>query len=155
MSSSGQEKRTTRVEETSAGGFVLASTGPARVALIGRKTRTERIEWCVPKGHPEGDESIEAAAVREVFEETGIECEIITPLGTIDYRFQAAGKLIHKTVHHFLFRQIGGELNVENDPDHEAIDAKWVELDALSGILSHENERRMALGVIEWVERNG
>ena len=109
----------------------------------------------MPKGHPEGDESIEAAAVREVFEETGIECEIITPLGTIDYRFQAAGKLIHKTVHHFLFRQIGGELNVENDPDHEAIDAKWVELDALSGILSHENERRMALGVIEWVERNG
>jgi 8-oxo-dGTP pyrophosphatase MutT (NUDIX family) len=154
MSSSGQGRRTTRVEETSAGGFVLAATGSPRVALIGRKTRTNRVEWCVPKGHPEGDETIEAAAVREVFEETGIECEIISSLGSIDYRFQADGKLIHKTVHHFLMRQIGGDLTIENDPDHEAIDAKWVEVDDLSGILSHENERRMALGVIEWVERN-
>ena len=102
----------------------------------------------------EGDETIEAAAVREVFEETGIECEIISSLGSIDYRFQAGGKLIHKTVHHFLLRQIGGELTIENDPDHEAIDIKWVGLDDLSGILAHENERRMARGVIEWVERN-
>ena len=80
--------------------------------------------------------------------------DIIEPLGVIDYKFQANGKLIHKTVHHFLLRQIGGELTVENDPDHEAIDIKWVALDDLSGILAHENERRMALGVIEWVERN-
>lgn len=143
-----------QVEETSAGGFVLAADGSERVALIGRATRNNRIEWCVPKGHPEGEETIEQAAVREVAEETGIVCEIIEPLGVIDYKFQASGKLIHKTVHHFLLRQIGGELTVENDPDHEAIDIKWVTLDDLSGILAHENERKMARGVIEWVERN-
>lgn len=154
MSTNGNQRRPTRVEETSAGGFVLASEGPARVALIGRSTRSGRIEWCVPKGHPEGNEDVAQAAVREVFEETGIQCEIIEPLGLIDYQFQASGKLIHKTVHHFLLRQIGGDLTVEGDPDHEAIDVKWVELSDLSGILSHENERRMARGVIEWVERN-
>jgi hypothetical protein len=51
-------------------------------------------------------------------------------------------------------RQIGGSLTIENDPDHEAVDVKWVPLDELAAILSHENERRMARGVIEWVERN-
>jgi ADP-ribose pyrophosphatase YjhB (NUDIX family) len=142
------------VEETSAGGFVLAADGADKVALIGRETRSGRLEWCVPKGHPEGDESIEVAAVREVAEETGLLCEIISPLGVIDYKFQAGGKLIHKTVHHFLMRQIGGELTIENDPDQEAVDVKWVSLEELSGILAHENERRMARGVIEWVERN-
>ena len=142
------------VEETSAGGFVLAADGGESVALIGRETRSGRLEWCVPKGHPEGDESIEVAAIREVAEETGLICEIVAPLGVIDYKFQAKGRLIHKTVHHFLMRQIGGELTVENDPDHEAVDVKWVSLDELSGILAHENERKMARGVIEWVERN-
>ena len=62
--------------------------------------------------------------------------------------------MIHKTVHHFLMQQIGGELTIENDPDQEAVDVKWVALEELSGILAHENERRMARGVIEWVERN-
>lgn len=142
------------VEETSAGGFVLAANGGERVALIGRETRSGRLEWCVPKGHPEGDESVEAAAVREVAEETGLICEILAPLGVIDYKFQAGGRLIHKTVHHFLMRQTGGDLTVENDPDHEAVDVKWFALEELSGILAHENERRMAIGVIEWVERN-
>ena len=149
-----QNSRGGVVKETSAGGFVLAEDGTERVALIGRKTRTTRIEWCVPKGHPEGDETIEDAALREVAEETGLSCEIIAPLGTIDYKFQAGGRLIHKTVHHFLMRQIGGNLTLENDPDHEAIEIQWVAIDELSGILAHENERKMARGVIEWVERN-
>ena len=52
-------RRLTRVEETSAGGFVLAQDGSLRVALIGRETRSGRIDWCVPKGHPEGVETID------------------------------------------------------------------------------------------------
>ena len=93
-----EAKRRRRVEETSAGGFVLAADGTRQVVLIGRQTRSKRVDWCVPKGHPEGVETIEQAAVREVFEETGIEAEIIEPLGTISYEFNAGNILIAKTI---------------------------------------------------------
>jgi len=141
-----------RVLETSAGGFVLAADGSNRVALIGRLSRFGRIDWCVPKGHPEGEETLEQAAVREVYEETGLEVEILQPLGQIQYEFSAGPKLIAKTVHHYLFRQTGGDLTVEGDPDQEAVEARWFELEVLLSSLAHENERRIARGVIEWVE---
>jgi ADP-ribose pyrophosphatase YjhB (NUDIX family) len=147
-------RRLTRVEETSSGGFVLAADGSLQVALIGRLNRGGRIDWCVPKGHPEGQESLEEAAVREIAEETGLEVEIIEALGSIRYEFAAGHKLISKTVHHFLMRQIGGELTVENDPQHEAVDVKWFAVEGLQKTLSHENERRIARGVEEWIERN-
>jgi len=141
-----------RVLETSAGGFVLAADGSNRVALIGRQSRSGRIDWCVPKGHLEGEETNEQAAVREVYEETGLEVEILHSLGSIQYEFAAGPRLIAKTVHHFLFRQTGGDLTVELDPDHEAVEARWFELEHLLQTLAHENERRIARGVLEWVE---
>jgi ADP-ribose pyrophosphatase YjhB (NUDIX family) len=154
MSQTTPRRNLTRVEETSAGGFVLAADGSARVALIGRQTRSGRIDWCVPKGHPENNENFAEAAIREIAEETGLEAEIIELLGDIHYEFTAGDKLISKTVVHYLMRQTGGFLTVENDPQHEAVEAAWYEVDDLSTVLSHENERRMARGVQEWVHRN-
>jgi len=144
----------TRVEETSAGGFVLAADGSNQVALIGRLGRSGRIDWCVPKGHPENDENYNEAAIREIAEETGLEAEIIELLGDIHYEFTAGDKLISKTVIHYLMRQTGGFLTVENDPQHEAVEAAWFAVDDLTNILSHDNEKRMARGVQEWVQRN-
>ena len=50
-------------------------------------------------------------------------------------------------------RQLGGELTDENDPQHEAVDVQWFEIENLHKTLAHENERRIALGVQEWLER--
>jgi 8-oxo-dGTP pyrophosphatase MutT (NUDIX family) len=143
-----------RVEEISAGGFVLAGDGSGMVALIAKTNRQGRLEWCVPKGHPENQESYEVAAIREIAEETGLEAEIVVALGDIQYDFSAGNKLISKTVYHFLMRQTGGTLTVENDPHHEASEAGWFHVDDLVKQLSHENERRMARGVQEWMARN-
>ncbi len=147
-------RRLTRVFETSAGGFVISAENPPRIALIGRINRSGRMDWCVPKGHPEGVESIREAAVREIAEETGLDAEILEELGQIQYEFAAGSKLISKTVHHFIMRQLGGELTIENDPEREADDVRWFSIDELHQVLTHENERRMAQGVIEWIERN-
>lgn len=143
-----------RVEETSAGGFVLAAAGAPRVAVIGRRNRGGRIDWCVPKGHPEGIETIEEAAIREVFEETGLEVQIVEQLGSIHYEFSTPSAIISKTVHHFLMEQVGGNLTIENDPDQEAVDIRWIPLELLAEELTHENERRLALVVQEWVAKN-
>lgn len=140
-----------RVEETSAGGFVLAADGSPRIAVIGRRNRGGRIDWCVPKGHLEGSETIEEAAIREVAEETGLEATIIESLGSIHYEFSTPTSIISKTVHHFLMKQTGGNLTIENDPDQEAVDIRWINVALLHEDLTHENERRLASIVQEWV----
>ncbi|HEY3436090.1 MAG TPA: NUDIX hydrolase [Actinotalea sp.] len=133
------------VEETSAGGLVIdgAAAGP-RAAVIARRNRAGRLEWCLPKGHLEGHETPEEAAVREIAEETGIQGEIVRQLGTIDYWFTGDDRRVHKVVHHFLLQATGGFLTVAGDPDGEAEDVAWVAVSELSDLLAYPNERRLA-----------
>lgn len=138
--------RSRTVEETSAGGIVVNLATPAfDVAIIARINRAGRLEWCLPKGHLEGDETPAQAAVREVAEETGIAGKVLAPLGSVDYWFSAAGFRVHKVVHHFLLHAVGGDLTIENDPDHEAVAVAWVPFDGLLQRLSFANERRIVL----------
>ncbi|GAA1453073.1 NUDIX hydrolase [Nesterenkonia lacusekhoensis] len=132
------------VEEVSAGGVVIRPAPQGfDAAIIARYNRGGRMEWCLPKGHPEGQETHEEAAVREVAEETGIEGSILTSLGSIEYWFTVPTHRVHKTVHHFLLEAVGGDLTTEKDPDHEAVDVAWVNLDELERVLSFPNERRI------------
>jgi dihydroneopterin triphosphate diphosphatase len=63
------------VEEISAGGLVVERGELGlRAALIGRLDRRGRLLWSLPKGHIEQGETPELTAVREVAEETGIDC---------------------------------------------------------------------------------
>lgn len=133
------------VEETSAGGVVVDVVhGRALVAVIARFNRAGRLEWCLPKGHPNPGETLEQAAEREVAEETGITGRVLRPLGAVEYWFTVPGARIHKTVHHYLLEATGGELSVEGDPDAEAVDAAWVPLEELAQRLTFGNERRIA-----------
>jgi 8-oxo-dGTP pyrophosphatase MutT (NUDIX family) len=127
------------VDETSAGGLVLDLSGDVpRGALIGKQDRRGRLLWSLPKGHVEDGESNEQAAVREVAEETGIAGEILGVLGTIDFWFVADGRRIHKTVHHFLLRAVGGELS---DEDIEVTEVAWVPFPELRARLAYPDER--------------
>ncbi|MGP7959300.1 NUDIX hydrolase [Sanguibacter sp. A247] len=136
------------VDETSAGGLVVGlEDGTPCVAVIARRNRAGRLEWCLPKGHLEGVETPEEAAVREIHEETGILGRIVERIGSIDYWFSGDGRRVHKVVHHFLLEAIGGFLTVEGDPDHEAEDVAWVPLADLDAVLSYPNERRLAAEV--------
>lgn len=133
------------MEEISAGGLVVdVVAGRAMVAIIARYNRAGRLEWCLPKGHLEGQETAAEAAVREIAEETGITGDVAEPLGSIDYWFTTEDRRIHKTVHHFLLNATGGRLTIEDDPDHEAVDVAWVPLDELPERLAFPNERRIA-----------
>jgi 8-oxo-dGTP pyrophosphatase MutT (NUDIX family) len=139
--SPGPRDRLRRVEETSAGGLVVDAVGSEpRAALIGRLDRRGRLRWSLPKGHVEVGETNEAAAIREVAEETGITGRVVAPLGTIDFWFVADGRRVHKTVHHFLLVAAGGELS---DEDIEVEQVEWVPLGQLASRLAYDDERRL------------
>jgi ADP-ribose pyrophosphatase YjhB (NUDIX family) len=131
--------RLSRVDEVSAGGLVVDLDGDVpRGALIGRTDRRGRLLWSLPKGHIEPGETAEQAAVREVAEETGISGEIVARLGTIDFWFIADGRRVHKTVHHYLMRAVGGELS---DADVEVTEVAWVPLPDIESRLAYPDER--------------
>ena len=120
---------------------MLDLSGPVPMgALIGRTNRRGRLLWSLPKGHLEDGETLEQAAVREVAEETGIHGSIIGSLGIIDFWFVVEGRRVHKTVHHFLMRAIGGELS---DDDVEVTEVAWFPLPDISEQLAYSDERNL------------
>ena len=128
-----------RVEEISAGGLVVDLSGE-RGLLIGRHDKRGRTLWSLPKGHIEVGETPEAAALREVEEETGIVSKITRSLGVIDFWFMADGKRIHKTVHHFLFSEVSGDLA----PQISEVDVvDWFPLDEIATRLAYPDERKL------------
>jgi 8-oxo-dGTP pyrophosphatase MutT (NUDIX family) len=133
------------VHETSAGGLVIDGIdGPKETqvaALIGRIDRRGRMLWSLPKGHIELGETAEQTAIREVAEETGIQGSVLAALGSIDYWFVTEGRRVHKTVHHYLMRFLGGELC---DEDVEVSEVAWVPLKELPARLAYADERRLA-----------
>jgi 8-oxo-dGTP pyrophosphatase MutT (NUDIX family) len=133
------------VHETSAGGLVIDGIdGPKETqvaALIGRIDRRGRMLWSLPKGHIELGETAEQTAIREVAEETGIQGTVLAALGSIDYWFVTEGRRVHKTVHHYLMRFLGGELS---DEDVEVSEVAWVPLKELPSKLAYADERRLA-----------
>ncbi len=143
------------VEETSAGGLVIDTTDEGmRAAVIVRRNRAGRLEWCLPKGHLEGEETPAEAAVREIREETGIRGTIRAELGIIDYWFSGEDRRVHKVVHHFLLRSEGGVISADGDPDREAEDALWVAVAELPRRLSYPNEQRLAVTAQQVLARN-
>ena len=138
--------------EVSSGGFVISKSDPTLVALMARFNRGGKLEWCIPKGHLEQDETTEQAALREVFEETGLEAQIIQHLGEVNYQFIQDGSKISKTVHVYLMQQTGGELSFDKDPHKEASELEWVQVSELLARLSHGNEKRIAKLAIELIE---
>jgi mutator protein MutT len=71
---------------THAGGIVFRQREGKIFYLIVR-AKPNPSHWVVPKGHIEAGESPEAAAVREIWEETGVQAKIVDSLGTLDFSY--------------------------------------------------------------------
>ena len=132
-----------RVDEVSAGGLVIDKSGMQGL-LIGRRDQKDptgkKLLWSLPKGHIEDGETPEQAAIREVAEETGIDSQITQSLGVIDFWFMAGGKRIHKTVHHFIFRETGGLLAPQ---ESEVDEVGWFPLADIVGLLAYPDEKKL------------
>ena len=112
-------------------------TGPS-VLLI----RDPYNNWGLPKGHIEGGETPEQAAVREVEEETGLSrLDVVAQLPTIDWYFRDRGKLVHKFCHFFLVVSPSGDAVPQLD---EGITAcMWLPLEQAVATVTYANAREV------------
>jgi 8-oxo-dGTP pyrophosphatase MutT (NUDIX family) len=129
--------------EFSAGGVVVREVdGELEAAVIkpaGRNT------IALPKGHIDPGETSEQAAIREVFEETGLTVHTDRKLGDIKYVYRFKGKTIFKMVSFFLFRVSQGQIGEIAEAMRKEVDrAWWMPLKEAPARLSYPGEREMA-----------
>lgn len=115
---------------------------PQGTEIVLGKRRRERdgVTWSLPKGTPNGGETTEQTALREVEEETGLQVRILKPVDSIQYFFVQGGRRIHKTVHYFLMEPIGGDLAGH---DHEFDEVRWFGLAEAEAVMSFSTEREI------------
>ena len=107
------------------------------VVLAGRDSdRT----WVFPKGTPDKGETIEETALREVREESGLDVEIVRPIGVLDYWFAVPGERVHKFVQFFLMHARGGDVSRH---DHEYDQVRWVPVSEARRLLTYDTYREM------------
>lgn len=102
--------------------------------------------WALPKGHIDGRETEQEAAIREVREETGLRVALDTELGEVSYWFRADGDRIFKKVTFFLLSwQSGSPM-----PQIEEVDeVAWHALEDADSVLTYPGEREIALKAAE------
>ena len=153
-----------RIENVvSAGGVVHRQVnGRIEAALCGREIATggdrsgstaagssaQGYSWSLAKGTPEPGETLEQTALREVREETGLEVEIDSPLGTIEYWFSRRDPAVryHKTVHYYLMAPIGGGIDL-HDPEFDVV--QWFPSQEALEALTHANEAEVLRRALE------
>ena len=78
--------------------------------------------WGYPKGHQNPKEAPRDAALRELKEETNLECiKDYDKIFSEDYTFTRDNQAIHKIVFYFLM-ECAGEIQIQKE---EIADAKW------------------------------
>lgn len=155
--------------EISAGGVVLREiSGAWHAALIephkddsppAKATSRKTAVLCLPKGLVDAGEKAEAAAVREVYEETGIAAEAVAKLVDLKYvyvRTWGDGERVFKIVSFYLMRYLSGEIDdVAPEMRIEVKRALWVPLAEAHKQMAYSGERKVLLQAKEYVEAHG
>ena len=111
-----------------AGGVVSRSGASGLEILLVHRPKYD--DWSLPKGKAHPRESDEACALREVEEETGLECELGAELATTRY-VDAHGR--PKRVRYWLMTPVAGDLEFR----HEVDDARWLSLEEAEEALTY------------------
>jgi 8-oxo-dGTP diphosphatase len=118
-----------------AGGLLFRRRGEGSVEVV-LVHRPAYDDWTFPKGKLHRGETEEAAAVREVEEETGLRAQPVRDLGTSSYH-DSHGR--PKTVRYWEMAPIEGVLGPANEID----DARWIPLEDAARLLTYARDREL------------
>ncbi len=93
--------------------------------------------YFLPGGHVEQGESVSNTLLRELFEETGSQCQIKRFLGCLEYSFEPGhSSICHTHEYNFIFEAESETLKVHNHlPQLEPnIELMWMSLDKINTI---------------------
>ncbi|MGA7631617.1 MAG: NUDIX domain-containing protein [Terriglobales bacterium] len=118
-----------------------------------------RAVLALPKGLVDRGEKAQAAAVREVREETGIIAEPVTKLVDNKYvyvRTWGDGERVFKIVSFYLMRYVSGDIdNLAQEMRIEVKRALWVPLSEAGKQIAYSNERKVLREAEEYVKAKG
>ena len=117
-----------------AGGLVVRRHhGALQIVVV---HRPEQQDWSFPKGKLDPRETFEAAALREVREETGMACRLLRFIGHTEY-VDRKGR--PKAVAYWVMAAEAGFFT----PNEEVDELRWLALEAASRILSYPRDREL------------
>lgn len=125
-------------EIEAAGGLIVRDAGETVEVAVVHRPRYD--DWSLPKGKLEAGEDFAAAALREVSEETGFECELVRELEPASYNDRKGRS---KLVRWWLMRPLGGEFA----PNDEVDELRWLAPDAALALLDYEQDRALVNGL--------
>ncbi|MFN2154648.1 MAG: NUDIX domain-containing protein [Anaerolineae bacterium] len=132
------------IQFSTAGGIVVHD---GRVLVL-RSSRYDHLR--LPKGHIEEGETIRAAALREVCEETGYaDLEIVTDLGEQDAEFDSPAGHVIRHEHYFLMR-LSSERRVRRKTDDISFTPEWVSWGGAVKDMAYDEERRWVFAARAW-----
>lgn len=103
--------------------------GPAGLLLVRRDKDPGMGLWSIPGGAVELGETQKEAVVREVMEETGVQCEVLELISTADLvTLDSEGRVEY---HYLLNHYIARGLTMETRPETPAAEVTWFPLDSL------------------------
>jgi ADP-ribose pyrophosphatase YjhB (NUDIX family) len=103
----------------------------ARILLVRRARPPTVGTWTIPGGHVESGESLEAAILREVHEETGLIARLVCPLGVVPITREGFAYAIHEFLLVALDDRARSRALVAGD---DAAEARWVDRRQLEGL---------------------
>jgi 8-oxo-dGTP pyrophosphatase MutT (NUDIX family) len=119
-----------------AAGGVVTRSGPHGTEVLAVH-RPKYDDWSLPKGKLEQGETHEAAACREVEEETAWECELRGELPAVRYQ-DRRGRPKHVRYWRMTARSRG-----TFTPNEEVDEVRWLSLPEAATLLSYEADRRL------------
>ena len=118
--------------------FVRSSTA-SRLALVHRPRYDD---WSLPKGKLDPGESLAAAAVRELQEETGVAARLGPWLRDVRYAVADGRKFVR-------FWSAEALTPADFTPNHEVDELRWVPPDTAADLLSYEHDRDVLARFVE------